>query len=1058
MSLVSIAKNIGLSKKDDQREDANIIEFIESNWGLGFNEANEGMVLFPVQKILLKAHYGIPLDNKVKFPIPKDWMLEKFYQMTEADYIRYLYNEGRCNLPEVVPDDDRRTMILAVGRRSGKCVTGDSLVLTSEGIVRIDEIGDPFGPQWQPLEVQVAQEKSKRANSAFFYVGGRKPTRRLQTWCGYSIEGTYNHRVKVLDPDGVVRWKFLEKIQKGDVLALHRKTDLWAQDLLDVQPYRSDRGRKKLNFPTHLNEDWGQLLGILVGDGGWTYEALVATTVEDPECWEIFSTLYQKLFGEFSITPDKRTANTGRLAFFSVGMREFLHNLGWKIGTAKDAKMVPWSILRSPKPVVKAFLRGLFETDGGIEKGGQVVAFSTASQRLASEVQILLLNLGIVTRNHPKWNKTYQRYYYHVTVRGLRSRRTFAEEIGFLSNRKNDPLQRSVRESAREGGNTESIPHQHLWCKKLVASVPTAKPGKGWSKSILREALGNTIKPSSKEDLTYPRLRKVFDVCHKLTFDEDLLQHFQDLADLDYFFDEVSSIGESEAEVYDLNVPDGASFVANGFVNHNTTLSAAIVAYEIYKLIQKQNPHGYFGIPNSNLIQMTVVATGKEQAEILYNEASEHFRKCSFFRPYTAKNTLSYAMFQTPQDLDEFGAYEDNQDARMSIRVTFKSCVARGLRGHGNLIVIMDEAAHFAERGQSGAEQVYNAVNPSMSAFSPKHKGRPIGPVESRLIEISSPLGRTGHFYKQFRIGFEGGPASEDYLCVQAPTWEVNPTIPAREYDKHFRIDPEIFHIEYGAQFSDKTRSWIEREEDLEACIDLKLAPKVNAPALTPHFIGIDVGLKQDGSALAIGHIDEHKNIVLDVMDWIRPGDPGPYVDLEHIPLDEISKWVQGYTRKFYIVEGIFDQYVGIVFEDELKKKGISNLHSVHMTKNLNSDIFKNFKTLMYERRLALFNYPLPQGQAYCDYIEELLRLQATRHSKHVVTVEAPNLKGHHDDRSDALVRMVWVASQHLGKDKYIAKGIGSDRHVFRDDRFKQRRQRLRGGTHPSRQKPRRRR
>ena len=35
---------------------ANIIEFIESSWGLR-------MRLYPVQRLILKAHYGIPLDD-----------------------------------------------------------------------------------------------------------------------------------------------------------------------------------------------------------------------------------------------------------------------------------------------------------------------------------------------------------------------------------------------------------------------------------------------------------------------------------------------------------------------------------------------------------------------------------------------------------------------------------------------------------------------------------------------------------------------------------------------------------------------------------------------------------------------------------------------------------------------------------------------------------------------------------------------------------------------------------------------------------------------------------
>ena len=56
MSLSTIASTIGRSPTDNDTEAADIIEFIEADWGLA-------MKLFPVQKIILKAHYGIPLND-----------------------------------------------------------------------------------------------------------------------------------------------------------------------------------------------------------------------------------------------------------------------------------------------------------------------------------------------------------------------------------------------------------------------------------------------------------------------------------------------------------------------------------------------------------------------------------------------------------------------------------------------------------------------------------------------------------------------------------------------------------------------------------------------------------------------------------------------------------------------------------------------------------------------------------------------------------------------------------------------------------------------------------
>ena len=72
-----------------------------------------------------------------------------------------------------------------------------------------------------------------------------------------------------------------------------------------------------------------------------------------------------------------------------------------------------------------------------------------------------------------------------------------------------------------------------------------------------------------------------------------------------------------------------------------------------------------------------------------------------------ANNTMSYARFQTPMDIERHGSYSANS-AKATLKVTFRSCVAKGLRG-ANICVILDEVAHFTDKGQSGAEAVYNA-------------------------------------------------------------------------------------------------------------------------------------------------------------------------------------------------------------------------------------------------------------------------------------------------------------------------------------------------------------
>lgn len=1047
--LGNIALGAGRASATTGRQVADIITFIEAPWGLGMN-------LFPVQRIILKAYYGLALDDNphgfpLDVPVPNthpaydpdlmdydgfyknrivvtDWRKQNPKCMTEAQYLAMLHAQGRCNIGVVVPGQERREMVLSIGRRSGKCVTGDTLVLTDRGIFPISELGDHAGPGVQPLDVGVAQEGYARARSAYFYNGGVKPTVCVQSHIGVQIEGTGNHRVKVLGPDGVVAWKQLDDVCEGDILAVHRTADLWASEMVDVRPYHAPAARKRAaTQPNVFDERWGLLMGYLVGDGSWANKSSIAVTVKHPETRAEVDGLLVDLCGKVSRTPDKRTSRAEVLRAHDRALRAFFHNLGFRQDTTSFNKVTPWVVMRSPKSVVRAYLQGLFETDGSVTADGRTVSFSTASARLARETQVLLLNLGIVTQTRVKHVARLGRDYYKLSVLGLASRQAFAREVGFRSHKKQRLLNIGLS-AAKDTEDIDSIPHQQEWVARLLASVPEQGAGGVWPRSTLQTILGNVCKPGSGEDLTYVRVQALVPIAVGLGANPEVVSHFWQLLQHGYFYDTVVSVSRNEAHVYDLNVPDGASFVANGLTNHNTTISACIAAYETYRLISKGDPQKYYGVPASNNIQLISVATDKDQAGLLYQEVSGHFRKCHFFAPYTANNTQSYARFQTPKDIERYGPYAQDPGAKATIKVTFRSCVAKGLRGAGNIVVVLDEMAHFTDDGQSSADEVYKAIVPSTAMYSRKDPNNPTKPVlpefvESKVISISSPLGREGLFYKLFQDGFRGGSVGSDRLCVQAPTWEVNVTIAANFFESEYVKDPRTFFTEFGADFTDRTRGWIEDANDLLACIDKDARPKTKAPPRMPHYMGVDVGLVADSSAIAIGHMDEQNRVVLDLVDWITAGE-GDFAGQPRLDFTEVGDWIADFPRRFYIEEGMFDQWAGIPMEQALAAKGLKQLESVHHTPQLTSQMYQNFKDLMFDKRLVLYDWPIPPGKEHSLLIEQLLELQAEYKSKYVTIVKAPKVAGKHDDLADALVRMVWLASRHVSKT--ISFGTGS--------------------------------
>ena len=101
---------------------------------------------------------------------------------------------------------------LAIGEKNGwrnaqasvlaptGCLTADTLVTTDRGLVRLDELGEVYGEQWQDLDVRVSTDEGPQQTTKFF-INGEEPTRRIVTEGGYRIQGTLAHRIKVVDRD-----------------------------------------------------------------------------------------------------------------------------------------------------------------------------------------------------------------------------------------------------------------------------------------------------------------------------------------------------------------------------------------------------------------------------------------------------------------------------------------------------------------------------------------------------------------------------------------------------------------------------------------------------------------------------------------------------------------------------------------------------------------------------------------------------------------------------------------------------------------------------------------
>jgi stage V sporulation protein R len=351
------------------------------------------------------------------------------------------------------------------------CVHANTFVLTNAGVARAKRVVD------ERLPVRVSDGEGERRVYDWAKFEDREAV-WVRTRRGLELEGSVTHRVML--PDG--GWRRLDELRAGDRVRLAVGTDLWAAErvrlgwlpkprltlaavaaevgvdietviryrrgtrgrhsarLADaVARYESDlktRGRTankraSIRVPQVVDEDLAAFLGYLTGDGHISKRkrTIGLTSADDAEA-DHFIRLAGELFG---VKPVKKWDRTKwRVRFSSADVQDFLVHLGLKAGSCARVKEVPDAILRSPKSVVSAFLRALYDCDG--YAGTQGVILSASSEKMSQTVQLLLLNYGVLSSR-----RLHKDGCWHVQTTG-KSAAVFLKEIGFGLTRKQEAL------------------------------------------------------------------------------------------------------------------------------------------------------------------------------------------------------------------------------------------------------------------------------------------------------------------------------------------------------------------------------------------------------------------------------------------------------------------------------------------------------------------------------------------------------------------------------------------------------------------------------------------
>ena len=229
------------------------------------------------------------------------------------------------------------------------------------------------------------------------------------------------------------------------------------------------------------------------------------------------------------------------------------------IGKRAADKFVPEAVWRGGWGVKRAFLMACFEGDGGprVADDGFTVHYTTYSERLGRELQEMLAEFGVIASRR-QYTRASGAIEHRLIISGLRNCRAFAERVGFLATKQ--AKLKALISHAPVRPHRLSSDHVPFVADFVRSELPFDTRGSG-RKWLTQHNFDRVERWETERLRIIDRIK-----------DPDILSTILPVMDSGYRFETVVAVDDDEpAPVYSVRVDsDDHSFLAGGFVNHNT--------------------------------------------------------------------------------------------------------------------------------------------------------------------------------------------------------------------------------------------------------------------------------------------------------------------------------------------------------------------------------------------------------------------------------------------------------------------------------------------------------
>ncbi len=519
------------------------------------------------------------------------------------------------------PENAPKVLLFCGSFGTGKCVTGDTRVHTSDGYKRIDElVQNPEYDEEGFMDISPQNIKVVGSTATHYYYGGKKKVVEISS-PNFKIRGTYNHRVKVYGGKGGLQWKKLKDITTDDFVAIPLKHDILFDNKSKTYEFMKDDISER---------DKGYFLGTL-----------------------FFNILSYGYVNDYYF--DGIIIASTNVEYLSKGLKEnyysIVDNKGICIKTSLSRYIkdfftdvaIPEFVFSSNREFICGFLSVVCE----YYRKGFEFKFGNFTESVARDLQQLFYLLGIVTRVDAVSGSLYDlkiadSVSRHKAFESLFSdlglvRYIFEGCVNYRCSKlkiPNDEYTRFIADKMyqliKDGNNLNNLPLSNYM--------------------HMRESDFRFINNKRTKTMSVDSYYKLVGVALILGVDvtkDRTIKGYSQLLE-DYMFVRVSSKKElyNEYDVYDLTVEGTHTFTANGLINHNTTASR-IVGRELNNI--KDDNYDLLSSPFYYEFDSTVVGNVEEikkLRDIFTVSFGDYWRVITLDEVHTVSSTAQAAMLK----------------------------------------------------------------------------------------------------------------------------------------------------------------------------------------------------------------------------------------------------------------------------------------------------------------------------------------------------------------------------------------------------------------------------